>query len=156
VPTLWNGGRVSIRSDRRYRFDADCVDVWNAVTHVERYRDWWPWLEQFDGTTFDEGSTWHCVVKPRLPYRLHFDIALHDVVDGESARAELHGDIRGSAQISLADVEHGCELRLRSELEASNGMARVFDRWMPSVASLGHDWVIDTGARQFRSAALGT
>jgi hypothetical protein len=147
---------VTIRSDRRYHLGAGRDHVWRALTSVERYRGWWPWLEQFDGTVFEAGATWECVVKPPLPYRLRFQITLDEVVEAEAARARVDGDIRGRAELVLTDDQPGCELALRSELEAARGAARTLVRWMPWVASFGHDWVIDTGARQFRTRALAT
>lgn len=146
---------MTIRSERRYHLDASRAEVWRTLTRVERYQSWWPWLEQFDGTAFATGETWCCVVKPQMPYRLRFQITLDDVVNAERAQARLDGDIEGYAQLVLTDVRHGCELMLRSELEAARGAAKTLVRWMPWVASFGHDWVIDTGARQFRTRALG-
>jgi hypothetical protein len=146
---------VTIRSDRRYHLGAGRAEVWSRLTRVDRYQSWWPWLEQFDGCAFASGATWQCVVKPQLPYRLRFEITLEDVVEGRRADARLQGDIRGGAQLVLVDSSDGCDLTLRSELEAVHGAARTLVRWMPWVASRGHDWVIDTGLRQFRTSALG-
>jgi hypothetical protein len=95
------------------------------------------------------------VVKPPLPYRLRFEITLDEVLEGLGARARIDGDIRGCAELALAHVPPGCDLVLRSELEAARGAAKTLVRWMPWIASFGHDWVIDTGARQFRTRALG-
>jgi hypothetical protein len=147
---------VTIHSERHYRLGAGRPEVWRALTSVERYRSWWPWLEHFDGTAFESGATWSCVVKPPLPYRLRFRITLDEVREGEAARARVDGDIRGRAEIVLTAAQQGCELALCSELDAAGGAAKSLVRWMPWVAAFGHDWVIDTGARQFRAQALGT
>jgi uncharacterized protein YndB with AHSA1/START domain len=45
---------VDIRSDRRFEFDIERISVWAAITRIDRYREWWPGLHGFDGTTFSE------------------------------------------------------------------------------------------------------
>jgi hypothetical protein len=148
-------GPVSIRSDRRYRFDQGRATVWDALTRVEDYRAWWPWLRAFDGVCFAEGAKWHCVVKPQLPYTLEFDILLTEVVARDRVHAELFGDIHGIATLALAGDGDGCELRLVSDLGAGRGVARLVDRFVPPLAAIGHDWVLDNGIGQFRAGALG-
>jgi len=145
---------VSIRSDRRYEFAQERPAVWDALGHVDRYRTWWSWLRDFDGTEMAAGERWHCVVKPPLPYMLRFVIELTDVIEAERVVAELEGDINGSAHISLADQGPGCELRLVSDLSARGGVAGFMDRIVHPLAAVGHDWVLDNGIRQFRRRAF--
>src|SRR5215207_4225533 len=40
---------VEIVSDRRYRFAVDREELWSALTRVQDYQSWWPWLRHFDG-----------------------------------------------------------------------------------------------------------
>jgi uncharacterized protein YndB with AHSA1/START domain len=145
---------VGIQSDRRYRFDQPPTAVWDALTQVERYRAWWPWLREFDGTRFVEGERWRCVVKPQLPYVLEFVIHLTEIEARAAATAELSGDIDGWAAITLRDSGGGSELRLASDLSATAGVARLVGRFVPALASIGHDWVLDNGIRQFRARGL--
>jgi len=49
---------VEISSDRRYRFAGDPEQLWSALTRVESYRSWWPWLARLDGADFAAGATW--------------------------------------------------------------------------------------------------
>jgi hypothetical protein len=145
---------MGVRSDRRYRFDVSRHELWNALTQVDRYRTWWPWLRSFDGHAFAAGERWRCVVKPQFPYTLDFVIALDAVREAESARAHLTGDIDGWAELTVDDDGPGSQLRLHSELNARSGVARWMGTLAPSLATRGHDWVIDNGIRQFRAAAL--
>lgn len=145
---------VDIHSDRRFRFDVDRATVWAAVVRVDRYRAWWPWLDEFDGSSFCEGATWRCVVEPPVPYALRFVMTLVDVVDGERVSAVIDGDIAGRALLTATDLDPGCELRLVSDLRAASGALEVVTRRAPSVASFGHDWVLDAGARRFRRQAF--
>ena len=116
---------MSVRSDRRYRFPASRRELWDALTEVDRYRTWWPWLRSFDGHVFAAGESWRCTVKPQLPYTLEFVIALDEVKAAESARARLTGDLDGWAELSLHDDGHGSQLRLRSDLTARSGPDHV-------------------------------
>jgi hypothetical protein len=145
---------VEIRSDRRFQFDVERATVWAAITRTDQYRQWWPWLHEFDGSAFAEGVRWHCVVKPPLPYTLHFDVVLINVIDHDVVRARIEGDITGWAQLTAIDHDTGCELRLTSELSPADRVLRLVARVARPVVAFGHDWVLDTGSRQFRSVAL--
>lgn len=145
---------MDIRSDRRFEFDLGRVSVWEAITCVDRYQEWWPWLHGFDGTTFAEGVRWQCVVKPPLPYTLHFDVIVVEVIDHDLVRARIEGDITGWAQLTAADRGDASEFRLTSLLRPKTRSLRVITRIARPVATFGHDWVLDTGARQFRKTAL--
>ena len=150
----WHRVSVDIRSDRLFRFDIGRASVWAAMTRIDRYREWWPWLHGFDGTTFSEGVRWRCVVKPPLPYTLHFEVILVEVVDHDFVRARIEGDITGWAQLTAIDHGGASEFRLISELSPANGPLRLITRVARPVATFGHDWVLDAGVRQFRSVAL--
>lgn len=121
---------------------------------TNQYRQWWPWLHDFDGSAFGEGVRWHCVVKPPLPYTLRFDVVLTKVINDEFVRARIEGDITGWAELTAIEDDTGCELRLTSALSPANGLLRLVARVARPVAAFGHDWVLDTGARQFRGVAL--
>jgi hypothetical protein len=94
------------------------------------------------------------VVKPPLPFTLHFDVTLVEVVDHDLVRARIEGDITGWARLNAIDCDVGSEFRLISELSPASGALRLMTRVARPVAAFGHDWVLDTGARQFRSVAL--
>lgn len=145
---------MDIHSDRRFRFDIERASVWASITRTDQYREWWPWLKGFDGSAFSEGASWRCVVKPPLPYALHFAVDLVEVIDHELVRARIEGDITGWAQLTAIDHDVGSEFRLISELSPANGALRLIARVARPVAAFGHDWVLDTGARQFRTGAI--
>ena len=145
---------MEVRSDRRYRFPVGPEELWPVLTRVEDYRSWWPWLRGFDATSFEAGQAWTCVVQPPLPYTLRFRIVL-DAVDPErGAAATVDGDIVGDARLQLTATDDGCEARLVSHLSPANQVLRAVALVARPVARLGHDWVLDTGLRQFRSRAL--
>ncbi len=150
----WHRGAVDVRSDRRFRFDAERAVVWAAVARVDRYQEWWPWLHDFDGAAMREGERWRCVIRPPLPYQLRFDVVLVEVIEHRRVSARLDGDITGWAQLTAVDRGAGCELRLQSALSPANRTLRLVASVARPVVTFGHDWVLDTGAREFRSRAL--
>lgn len=146
---------MSIHSDRRYAFAASADDVWSALTRVDQYAQWWPWLVEFDGTDFDVGSRWHCTVRSPLRYSVHFDIELLEVEPARRASAKVAGDISGAATLTVTPVDrggidHGSELHLVSDLASRVGLVATVDRFAPRLAEASHHWVLDTGLRQFR------
>lgn len=150
----WHRGAMDVRSDRRFRFDAERAVIWAAVARVDRYQEWWPWLHDFDGAAMREGERWRCVIRPPLPYQLRFDVMLVEVIEHRRVSARLDGDITGWAQLTAVDRGAGCELRLQSALSPANRTLRLVASVARPVVTFGHDWVLDTGAREFRSRAL--
>jgi hypothetical protein len=145
---------VRIRSDRRHAFSVPPAELWAAMARIEAYRIWWPWLRRFEADGFAPGSTWSAVVQPPLPYRLRFDVVLDQVDAPSVVSAQVSGDIEGSARLEVAPLDDGCELHLLSELRPTNGVLRAVAQVAAPLARFGHDWVLDTGLRQFRDRAL--
>ena len=145
---------MHVRSDRRYRFPVPPDQVWSAATAIDSYTTWWPWLRRFDADAFRAGAVWSCVVKPPLPYAVAFTVTLDEVVPVGFVRASIAGDVTGSAEIVIAEAPGGSEARLVSELAPGSSLLEMLARAARPVVRLGHDWVLDTGARQFRAGAL--
>ena len=125
------------------------------MSDIPSYRTWWPWLARLDAEAFEEGARWHCAVQPPLPYVLRFAIHL-DVVDApHRAEATILGDITGTARLTVEPDGDGSEVRLESQLAPANAFLRGVARVAAPVVRFGHDWVLDTGAGQFRRRALG-
>ena len=146
---------MEVRSDRSYRFDVPPDVVWAAIGSVDAYRSWWPWLRRFDADGLVTGDTWSCTVRPPLPYVLRFAVSLDEVRPVAHIAAVVSGDIGGHATVDLAVDGEGCTVRLRSDLAPSGAPLRLVARGAPWLARFGHDWVLDTGFRQFRRRALG-
>jgi uncharacterized protein YndB with AHSA1/START domain len=150
---------VHIASDRTYRFDEDPARLWAQLAGVDRYPTWWPWLHRFEADELVTGARWRCTVQPPLPYSLTFTIAIREVVPLERVAAVVSGEIEGSAEVALAaEPAGGTTVRLQSRLAPSSRFLQAVAMVARPVVSLGHDWVLDTGAKQFRThlAADGT
>ena len=126
---------------------------------VASYRTWWPWLRRFDASALAPGEVWVCEVRPPLPYVVTFSMTVEDVVAEALVVATLVGDIRGTARLTLRPVpgmgpDPGTELRLAADLAPASLLLRTVMVGAGPVARFGHDWVIDTGARQFAERAF--
>lgn len=145
---------MRVESDRRYRFPVPPADLWAAIGDTDRYRRWWPWLRSFEGRGLVEGDRWRCVVQPPLPYAVRFTVALDEVVEGRRVTATVAGDVAGTARLEIGEHDEGCEARLVSSLAPAGRVLRVVATVARPVARLGHDWVLDAGARQVRSQVV--
>ena len=143
-----------VHSDRRHHFPVPRSELWEAIVRVDEYQDWWPWLRSFDGTELKAGMQWQCRVQPPLPYSLRMVIDLDEVVAAELVTATVSGDIEGTAALHLDDAPDGSTARLVSALAPANRALKLVARAALPVVRFGHDWVLDTGARQFRERAL--
>jgi hypothetical protein len=141
---------VHIASDRAYGFDVAPAVLWAEIAEVGRFPTWWPWLRRFDAVGLEPGDRWRCTVQPPLPYSLSFAIAIEEVEPHARVTASVSGEITGTAELTIEAAEEGCTARLRSRLAPSSRFLQAVALVARPVVSLGHDWVLDTGARQFR------
>jgi hypothetical protein len=146
--------RVRFESDRRYQLPVSPTELWAALTRLDRYQLWWPWLREFDAQLLAGDETWDCLVQPPLPYRVRFVVALEEVTAPTTVRASITGDVVGEARLDIVEQPDGSEARLVSHLEPGNGFLKAVARVAAPVVRYGHDWVLDTGARQFIDRAV--
>jgi uncharacterized protein YndB with AHSA1/START domain len=146
---------VQLVSDRRYPVAATPDVVWSALTDTGQYQRWWPWLREFEAKSLEAGDEWRCRVRPPLPYTVRFTILLIEVEAPRAIGARIEGDIDGTARVELAGRDGGCEIRLTSALSPRGRVVRLMADVARPLARRGHDWVLDTGARQFAAAVQG-
>jgi hypothetical protein len=156
---MWDSGQMSrpFASDRDWVFDVGPAELWSAMTEIESYPSWWPWLRRFDpGEGFEVGAAWRCEVAPPLPYVVRFTVVLDQIDAGSSARATVRGDVRGTAVLTVDDLgPDRSRARLRSRLEPAHPILRNVGRVARPMVEWGHDWVLDQGRRQFVERGLG-
>ena len=145
---------MEVRSDRTFEFAVGPEVLWSALTSVDRYRHWWPWLRRFDGESFGDGARWECAVRSPLLYGVRFGVVLEDVVAGRSASASVDGDIAGRAHLEVTAVEAGSQLHLVSTLTSESVLLRTIARLTPRLALFGHDRLVQIGVRQFQEKAF--
>jgi uncharacterized protein YndB with AHSA1/START domain len=145
---------VRLDSDRRYHFSVQPAALWSAIAETADYRRWWPWLTGFEAGGLVAGDVWRCAVRPPLPYTLRFAIHLDEVVPTTLVTARLSGDIAGTARLDVTPEGDGCDVRLTSLLTPSSTAFGLLARLARPIVRRGHDWVLDTGARQFVRLAV--
>jgi hypothetical protein len=137
-----------------HEFAVTPADLWAAITSTVHYQAWWPWLREFDGSDFDDGSTWSCTVRSPLLYSVRFQVSLHQVDAPSGVAATVSGDIEGYATLAIEPVPGGSVLRLTSHLTPVRPLLRRLSRVAPPLTRWGHDRVIRTGLRRFGQEAL--
>lgn len=144
-----------ITSSHHYEIPLSRADVWERISDMDAYRGWWSWLRDFDAAGLEQGAKWACTVQPPLPYVVRFTVELVEVDAPSLIRAEVRGDVVGSATLKLEDDDAaGTVAHLSSSLAPGNQVLRIVSRLASPVARFGHDWVIDSGARQFIAHAV--
>jgi hypothetical protein len=141
--------------------------VWSLINGVEQYRSWWPWLKQFEAGGLSVGDEWRCTVQPPVPYLVRFRVVIDHVEPPSLVRAKILGDVVGEATLTLesagvgaldgnsgAGAPGGCIALLQSTLAPGNTALAVVSRFAAPVARFGHDWVLDSAARQFITRAI--
>lgn len=142
-----DGGRL--RTDRSYPLDEPPRRAWDALTHVEDYQRWWPWLRRFDADALADGERWRARIRVLMPWSLRLDLHLVAVEAPERVEAEIGGDIEGTAVITLDATTEGASIRLRSDLAPRRRLLRAVNRVAPPVSRRLHDRVVDRAFRQF-------
>ena len=148
---------MEVRSDRRYPVPAPPATVWAALERTDDYRSWWPWLRRFEAAGLVEGDVWRCTIRPPLPYVVRFDLTIETADPPATVTARLTGDIVGEARIDLAPTGPSgasSELRLIAALSPGSPAFGLLARLARPLVTRGHDWVLDTGARQFVDRAV--
>jgi hypothetical protein len=149
----WWRDVAPIRTDRRFHFDDEATVVWQRMADVGQYRTWWSWLREFDATRVAAGEVWRCRVQPPAPYAVRFTVTLDEVDEGRRIAATVTGDVAGSASLELLPVRRGTDVHLLSTLTPHNPALRALALVGRPFVRMGHDWVLDTGAREFERRA---
>jgi hypothetical protein len=144
----------AIATAHRYEIPLSVQSVWDQISETSNYRHWWSWLRSFDAPALAQGEEWRCEVQPPVPYLVRFRVALEQVRAPVLVRARVLGDVVGTATLSLEEAAVGCVATLESSLAPGNAALRFVSRFAAPLARFGHDWVLDTGARQFIARAV--
>jgi hypothetical protein len=148
----------TITTVHRYEIPLPREAVWEQISEVGNYRRWWPWLRVFEARALAVGDEWRCQVQPPVPYLVRFRVALEHVEAPSLVRARVLGDVVGDATLELEELVDGsgpgCVARLHSSLAPGNTALRFISRAAAPIARFGHDWVLDSGARQFIARAV--
>jgi uncharacterized protein YndB with AHSA1/START domain len=144
----------SITTIHQYELPLPRGEAWSLISDVSNYRNWWPWLRELDAAALASGEEWRCVVQPPVPYLVRFRVVIEEVEPAVRVQARVVGDVVGAATLRLEDTGAGCLATLDSTLAPGNTALRMVSRYAGPIARFGHDWVLDSGARQFIARAV--
>jgi uncharacterized protein YndB with AHSA1/START domain len=145
--------RYVLELDRRYVLPAGVEEVWARLADVESFPTWWRWLRDFrvEGDGLRGGTVLHGSVVPPVPYRFRVQIHLEEVEVYQSISARLSGDLTGPARVELAPHPDGCEVAASWAVEMRKPSMRAAARIARPVLVWGHDQVVTTTVRRFRT-----
>ena len=153
---------VSVRTlrpfifDRTWSFAVAPDELWRALSRVEDFPRWWPWLREFSGDGLVPGGRSVCVVRAPAPYTLRFTVTVREMVPGRLVDAEVEGDLTGPARLEVsAGNDGGSAARLAWEMELRRPVLVAAALVGRPVLEWGHDWVVANGVEQFLQRALG-
>jgi hypothetical protein len=93
-------------------------------------------------------------VQPPVPYLVRFRVVIDQVEPPSLVQAQVLGDVVGGATLTLEPETDGCVAVLQSSLAPGNTALAVVSRFAAPLARFGHDWVLDSAARQFIARAI--
>jgi uncharacterized protein YndB with AHSA1/START domain len=150
-----SGRPGAISTVHQYDLSLPREEVWGLISEVSQYRNWWPWLRVFDGAALAMGEAWRCEVQPPVPYPVRFRVVIEHIEAPGLVCASVTGDVVGLATLTLDEhAAVGCTATLQSSLAPGNTALQLVSRFAAPVARFGHDWVLDSGARQFTARAI--
>lgn len=143
------------RFEGRWFFSVPPDELWRAFSQTERFPQWWPWLRILESGGLVEGTVSRCVLRGPVPYALSLNIAILEVVPPRCVVTTVSGDLEGPAWLDVVPQDGGSEARMSWVLEVRAPLLRAAALVARPVMNWGHNWVVDTGVRQFRRQALG-
>ncbi len=143
--------------DRSFAFPCARDELWKLLARVDEYPRWWTWLRAF-GTDGElaTGTTARATIRAPLPYRLDLSISVEEAVPSERIDARVRGDLEGWARLALSGGDESCRARLTWALTLEDRVLGRLAHLGRPLMTWGHDRVVSTGLRQFRSRALAS
>ena len=109
------------------------------------YRDWWPWLTEFEAPPLETGAATRAVVRAPAGYRLRLDLTLTEVVAPERTVITVAGDVVGHSTVEVRSDGTGSEVTLAWSLAPERRLLRVLGVVARPVLVRGHDRILDDG-----------
>jgi uncharacterized protein YndB with AHSA1/START domain len=110
-------GQTTVKSYRFltcWQFDAPIQQVWEAITDVARYPEWWPGIRRADivrgRREGHEGQIVSFAVRGALPYTLHFLSEAVESAPPNRMVVRATGDLVGRGEWNLTPTATGTEV----------------------------------------------
>ncbi len=136
----------------QFRFAAPPAVVWACIEQTDDFERWWSWLGDFHftGLGVRAGSVLVGIIAPPLPYRMRVQVVLEDCVKPLSISAAVHGDLEGSAHLTLLSDHDSTIVTAAWTLQMMQRSMRLADRVAHPLLRWGHDRVVDATVESFR------
>lgn len=127
-----------------FRFDTDRATLWKAVSSIDSFPHWAPWLHdlEVDGPWPEAGTSVQFAVVSPLPIRLHISVELTEVRPLEVLKARVHQDIEGTGRMSARDVGRGTEVELTWEIAPRTRVFQTLFRFSGPFVRWTQDWAV--------------
>lgn len=122
--------------------------MWRTVLDFGAYRDWWPWLTEFEPPPLRSGATTRAVVRAPAGYRLRLDLRLDEVVAPERTVITVTGDVVGHSTVAVRPHGPGSVVTLGWSLAPERRLLRALAVVARPVLVRGHDRILDDGFRR--------
>lgn len=122
--------------------------MWATALDFGRYRDWWPWLVEFDAPPLTVGATSRAVVRAPAGYHLRLDLRLVEVETPTRLLIEVTGDVVGWSTVTVAPTSDGSSVALAWSLAPDRLLLRILGTVARPVLVRGHDRILDDGLRR--------
>jgi carbon monoxide dehydrogenase subunit G len=128
-----------------YEFTKPPNELWLAIEQVDRFPEWWSWLQEFgvEGDGLNSGSALRGVVAPPVPYRMRIRVQILGSEKERSIDAAVHGDLEGTASFRLRPIDSGTIVDIRWNVEMMQRPMRLASRLAYPLLRWGHDRVVE-------------
>ena len=138
-----------IESSASWRSSCAPDEVWSALTDVDAYGSWWPWLEHMDADRWVAGAFLTATIRAPAGYRVRYRVRFTEVERPRRIVAAIDGDLGGRATIELHPDGTGTIVRFRSSLRPRRALLRMASVVVEPVLVHGHDRIMGRGVGEF-------
>lgn len=135
-----------------FRFAVAPEAVWDFIERTGEFERLWAWLGEFrlEGPGLQAGSVLVGEVSPPVPYRMRVQVVLGDCIRPTSIDAAVHGDLEGTARLTIVGERGGSLVTVAWRIEMMQRAMRIADRVAHPLLRWGHDRVVDATVLSFR------
>ncbi len=132
-----------------WRLDAPVEAVWQVLTEVEDWPNWWPAVIGVEviepGDDTGVGSLRRMTWRTALPYALSFDMRTTRVMPKTLIEGQTSGELDGIGRWTLAEYEGGTHVRYDWIVAVSKPWMRWLAPVLRPVFAWNHEEVMDWG-----------
>jgi len=144
---------MGFRYERAWRIPLSVDELWSSLERTDCYPQWWPWLRDASLPELTTGATASFSVAPPLPYHLHIDLDLVEVLPARHIETAVGGDLVGWAALNLrADGPSASVAELQWDLNLARPALRLLSTVGRSVLEWGHEAVVHAAIADFATA----